>query len=1476
MTYPLSHAQNRCWIAQELLPNTAVSTIGGIVRIHGEVDIARLEQAIQAARNEFLPFHLYLCSVDGNPVQRVSENPTGIVEKVHLPQMNLQNCSVFESWADEIFRSPLSQQEFHYFTLFQTHDGGGYIIRMHHAFADGWAMSLLTSFIERAYKTDEPINYRESSPSFLESLNKRQAYFSSSNFERDRQFWSERLTTFNAALPTLTPSTVGGQGYRTVFTLSKHQSKELKDCAKILDLSVNQLWLLLYAVYIGHRDGTQEGVIGCPLMDRHSRVDRQVFGMMTTHAPFIWKLDPDESFMELAKRVKQDFANLIRHSKCPLEHMQDEIPESQRHHGPLFDGCINYYAFDHSEQFAEFPQTVEDFYTGYQTYRFQIVIREWQNNGVIQLIYDDAPAEDTRLEIKSMHDGMLCLMVQVNAQPEMSLRYASVLPDEYRQARMKLLTGPVQDTDPLADVITALHHFSTTTPNAPVLHTSSSVISYQDLFQDVQAIAQTLQDHDVGLNASVGILVRRSPQTIASILAVLWVGASFVPLNHDFPIDRLSYMIEKAEVSVILHDRDGSKVAKSLVNQPIDVTKICTFHSTGPAVTRGDRAYVLFTSGSTGQPKGVEVSRANLENYLHYSARTYYTATDCSAFYTPITFDLTLTSILSPIVAGASIRIYQEGIQVEQMLTNMIEDAEVTILKITPSHLKILQQIEHGISAIRSFIVGGENLQRSLAEHINTQFPDSVIYNEYGPTEATVGCLVAKFDSSNKSMSVPIGLPIDNMSVRVLSAWGSDVPIGATGELVVAGASVAQGYIKEPSLTMDKFSTDPNDSQKRIYQTGDVVAFFDENTLVYLGRRDRQVKILGNRIELDEVENIATNCPEVTQAVAVVLHDQQGEPSALGLIYSPEALDSHQVHAFLTKALPRHMMPNMVIGRDVLPLSANGKVDTEKLVECLTRQTPSEVKQQTSAIELSVSNIIQQVLEKAEIGMNDNLFLLGLDSIKSLRIAAKLDDFSITSSEVIQLASIGAIADLCECRAASVQSKTTEFETLSASLTLATQWFLDWYAPKPDYYAQYVTLTLQGDVQIESIKTALRIIIARHSGLRKKIESQTGHFESLDAESVSLPIVILEKDVPSQVAAKKVTQCLQLDTGQLMAVGVFTATPQKLLLAVHHAAIDAYSWFALLQEFDALLKNGPCALKRSPLPTVSNRGAYLAFMAQSLSDVELEQWQSFTRAKGPQFQLTEVMEQQSAFIEYKSQIALDGEWLENQARDIYGLTGEMLVLAIVLHAIAPWSDASTCQIELERTGRTVIPGMPPNLNEIGWFSAIFPVAPPSQALSWDQRFKDVKAHIMQLPPYPEVFAALRLQQPERFAYQPSLRLNPLGSSAQMALDIIDVDMAHSGLCNETGSHSQCGLELDIAWNADEILLTLRRNSIQMSNMGQLHLTQIIESSFKEAYEFLSAQDQRVITATDFDEVDLSEDELSQILVAIEGDGNKRL
>ena len=500
------------------------------------------------------------------------------------------------------------------------------------------------------------------------------------------------------------------------------------------------------------------------------------------------------------------------------------------------------------------------------------------------------------------------------------------------------------DINVTSDVLADFLDVCAASPQRVAARDGTTVYTYTQLLHRTERIADALRQAGIGRGSIVGILQPQGIDLIASLLATLHVGAAYVPLDHRLPEERLSYILTDSRAVIILasqnlvHHLPGGKTPKVLPLETLDFSEVSK--TSAPAHTFGDDpAYVIYTSGSTGTPKGVVVSRANLSNYCNWASRTYVDeAGDRFALYSPLSFDFTATCIYPPLMRGCAIEIY-DGITNPFVVKDILDDNRVHVLKITPSYLEVFAELVDEDCQIKKIIVGGEDLSASLAARVYEKMGGRVaLINEYGPTEATVGCMVHVFDPQrDQAGSVSIGRGIDNTEILLLDDRLQPVTPSAGGEICIAGPSVALGYLNRPDLTEKSFCRLPDQPAKRIYRTGDYARMRSNGDLVFAGRMDDQVKIRGFRVELGEIESVLRAMPQI-RSVHVTTVDYGSTHDLLAAVVPNTPVGAQDISAELGRHLPAYMIPPHIFFLDELPLTPNQKADRTAILKAWENQ----------------------------------------------------------------------------------------------------------------------------------------------------------------------------------------------------------------------------------------------------------------------------------------------------------------------------------------------------------------------------------------------------------------------------------------------------------------------------------------------------------------------------------------------------------
>jgi amino acid adenylation domain-containing protein len=570
------------------------------------------------------------------------------------------------------------------------------------------------------------------------------------------------------------------------------------------------------------------------------------------------------------------------------------------------------------------------------------------------------------------------------------------------------------------------------TPAAIAVICGTDQLTYTQLNLKSNQLAHHLGCLGVGTGALVGICVERSVEMIVGLLGVLKAGGAYVPIDPNYPADRIADLLDDSQVQVLLTQ---SRLLASL--PPHSATAICLdtdwdtiaqqpISNLDRPVNFTDLAYVIYTSGSTGKPKGVKIQHQGFANYLNWCIQAYTVAQGSGApVQSSISFDATITSIFSPLLVGQKVVLLPEQNEIEALVSLLESSTNFSLVKITPAHLEILKYLLKPAAAqdrTRALIVGGEALLGNNLAFWRDYAPNTRIINEYGPTETVVGCCVYEVTKDTcLSAAIPIGRPIANTQLYVLDRLLQPVPIGVKGELYIGGDGVAQGYWRRADLTKERFIANPfsPDPQSRLYKTGDLARYLPDGNLDYLGRIDNQVKIRGFRIELGEIETVLSQHPDVERLAVVVNDDIPGNKRLIAYIV-PQAdrqptLDS--LRQFMAQKLPEHAVPAVFMTLAEFPLTPNGKVDRTALPapESIRTEVAADLIAPRNHLELALTKIWEQVLAVESIGIGENFFELGGNSLIAVRLVAAIDrqwQRKIGLSTLLQHPTIAELAQL--------------------------------------------------------------------------------------------------------------------------------------------------------------------------------------------------------------------------------------------------------------------------------------------------------------------------------------------------------------------------------------------------------------------------------------------------------------------------------
>ena len=742
-------------------------------------------------------------------------------------------------------------------------------------------------------------------------------------------------------------------------------------------------------------------------------------------------------------------------------------------------------------------------------------------------------------------------------------------------------------------------------------------ITYGDLLLRVRQLAAFLRRLGVGPEVRVGLCVERSLDTLIGLLGTLAAGGAFVPMDRSYPAERLAWILADARVSVVLTHRG---LASRL---PLHLARVVFLDTQREEIARSGEdppvdldsshlAYVIYTSGSTGRPKGVMITHRGLSNYLAWCREAYFCGDGRGCpVHSPIGFDLTITSLLAPLLEGRTVELLPEEPGVDTLAALLSSGAEYDFVKLTPSHLQLLDKLvpaERAAGAARAFVVGGEALRGETVAFWREHAPGTCLFNEYGPTEAAVGCCVYEVPPEVELPAcVPIGRPIPNVRLFVLDQSGSVTPSQLAGELCIAGVGLARGYLGRPDLTAERFIPDflSGVPGGRLYRTGDLVRYQSSGNLDFLGRIDRQVKIRGFRIEPGEIEAALVLHPAVADAAVLVDRDVSRH-EALVAFYLPVAgarAVAGELRELLRASLPEHMVPASIVPVDTMPLTPTGKVDREALLATarVASGTAAVSGPGTPAEEI-LAGIWSDLLRVERITPGDSFFAIGGHSLMATQLLSRIRKVFQVDLPMRALFDAPTLSGMAEGIASARSGSQGREELpivpvpregrLPLSFAQRRLWFLDQLEPGSAAYVVPTAVRLAGRVDEGALERSVSELVRRHESLRTTFPTDLGEpIQEIAAPiAVKLPILDLSEIPRAASAARSIAraeaeQPFDLERGPLWRVRLLRLDEDDhvFLFTTHHIVSDAWSKGVLLSEIGALYQAFASG-RPSPLP----------------------------------------------------------------------------------------------------------------------------------------------------------------------------------------------------------------------------------------------------------------------------------------------------
>ncbi|MFF3164506.1 amino acid adenylation domain-containing protein [Streptomyces sp. NPDC003273] len=1355
---PLSFAQQRLWFLDQLTPGSAEYLVPFGLRVRGALDTGALGAAFTGlvTRHEVLRTR-FVTDDSGRPAQIV-DAPWSVTPVVHdvrtVPTADREPAALEITAAEARRPFDLDGGRLLRVDVVRVADDDQYLlITLHHIVSDGWSSGILARELRELYAAavagreaslkELPVQYADFAAWQREQL-------SGENLEQQLAYWRERLVGVPALeLPTdhgRPAEREGAEGDTVYFSVPSEVAEALRATASGQGASLFMALLSLFQIVLARYCRQDDIAVGTPIAGRNRAETEDLIGFFVNTLVLRTDLSGDPAFTELLARVKDTALGAYDHQDLPFERLVDELaPDRDLSRNPLFQTLFVFQNTPDGDGWSLPGVTVEQIGVGGQDAKFDLQLTAAEADGELLAALEYRTDLFERATIERMAGHFATLAASVAAAPGARLSELNMLTEGERREILvdwNGVAGPYPET---ATIHRLIEERVAAGPEAVAVTHGERRWTYGEINARANQLAHHLRGVGVRPDTLVAVCLDRSPDLIAAVLGILKAGAAFVPLDPDYPTDRITYMVEDTGTPLIITSSDLAHRLPDTIDRFLVDTQWPAGPDTDPEplASPDDLAYVIYTSGSTGRPKGVALEHRGVVNYLHWCDENYPAHVPGgvgSVLYSSVTFDLTITALFLPLIQGQQLAIPVTGPDqsaFDAAIDLICTNTPISFLKATPSHLEVLaahletRGARHHITTI---VAGGENLTPQLvARLLEASSTATTISNEYGATEGSVANVMSLTTRPDPhGGTTTLGRPITNTTAYVVDHHNQPAPVGVPGHALLGGICLARHYHNRPELTGQRFTPNPLSPPRpdpRTYHTGDLVKWRADGTLEFIGRIDNQVKLRGYRIELGEIEAALTTHAHVHTTAVTVREDTPGSKQLIAYIVPTpgDAPTTHQLRTHLQRQLPDYMVPAAYVTLDQLPLTPNGKVDT-KALPAPDHHRPDLATTYTAPrtdTERTLAAIWSEILGIDTVGIHDNFFELGGDSIISIQMIARAKKFGVhlTPRLIFKNQTIAEIADHAGT-AAPVDAEQGRVVG-EVPLTPIQHWFFEKDLPAFDHFNQAELLVTDG-LEPDVLRLALADLIEHHDALRLRcVDGTHGWRQYLDetADTGILDVHDLSGIAEESLAtvsldiAEETQQSLDLAKGPLLRAALLelgATRGQRLLIVVHHLAVDGVSWRILLEDLGSCYERR--AAGRAPLlpaKTTSFRSwaqRLQGFAESAQARAEFAYWAEPKPAGRVPRDRDGRNDLGSAASVVATLSTAETRALLRDVPRVFSTQINDALLTALAHALRDWTGDDETLIGLEGHGREDLFPDVDLSRTVGWFTSVFPVA----------------------------------------------------------------------------------------------------------------------------------------------------------------------
>ncbi|EOP94530.1 amino acid adenylation domain-containing protein [Bacillus cereus VD140] len=1338
--YNLSSAQKRLYILNQIEDSGITYNLPVVIQMKGRFQLDTFEKAFKALIDRHEALRTSFVMIDGEPVQKIEKEIDFKIEYSELGKENVaervaQFIRPFNLEVAPLLRVEIVQvsQDVHIMML-----------DMHHIISDGVSMSILMKELTDIFgeKKLAPLEIQ-----YKDYSEWKEKFCNGDSIKKQEEYW---LKVFEDEIPVLNmptdfprPQIQSSEGDRLSFEIDSELTNKLKMFARENGVTMYMLLLAAYTTLLSKYTGQEDIIVGSPTAGRQHDDLKNTIGMFVNTLVMRNRPKADSRFIDYLKKVKENTLNAYENQDYQFDELVEKLAlKRDISRNALFDTMFSIQNLDNLELNIK-GLKIEPYDIDFKAAKFDLSLSAIENTNHIEFILEYCTKLFKKETIQRIGNHVVNILKEIVNNPEQKLSEINLLSQEERE----IILNKFNDTAveyPVGTIHELFEEQVKKTPNHIAVVFEEKQLTYEELNKKANKLARTLREKGVVQNSIVAIMVDRSVEMIVGILGVLKAGGAYLPIDPDYPTERIEFMLEDSNADIIitqehLTDKNGSYGEVVNINHIdiYDIDEDNLNHINSP----DDLVYIIYTSGTTGNPKGVLVEHKNLVN-AHYTWRDHYELSKYEVNLlqmASMSFDVFAGDLCRSLLNGGTMYIVPSHIKLElDLLYKTIKKYKINIFESTPSliipFMNYVYENNFDLTTLRLLILGSDSCPIHEYKNLVKRYGENMrVINSYGVTEATIDSSYyeEEYDYIPQMVNTPIGKPLNNTKYYVLNSLLEPQPIGVYGELYIGGKGLAKGYLNKPDLTHERFVSNGFIPGEKMYKTGDLARWLSDGNIEFLGRIDNQVKVRGFRVEIGEIEAKLLGNQNINQAVVIDRKDNAGFTYLCAYIIAKEALTTSELRDYLSNYLPDYMIPSFFIQLDKMPLTPNGKIDRKALPLVqegdLSKGTDYEAPR--NEVEEHLVSAWQDVLGIKEIGINDSFFEVGGDSIKALQIVSKLSKVNL-KLKIKDLFENPKIKNLSKYVKNESRVK-NNYEIIQGNVPLMPiqkrHFVLNEALNNKElnHYNQSFMLYRKNGFEEQIVEKVFRKICEKHDVLRMIYKEENGEIiqynRDLNGDFFDLYVHdIKNQDNQQEIVGQLATNIqkeISITDGKILKLGIFrTNEGDHLLITIHHLVIDGVSWRILFEDFEMLYKQ---AYLNEKLDIGFKTDSFKEF-SEKLMDYavgnkllkEKKYWADISKmkvdflAKNEEIDVTDYKNSKTLTISLNKE---NTQKLLGETNKTYNTQINDILLAALLVTVRDLTGENRLKILMEGHGREEVIENIDVSRTIGWFTTIYPV-----------------------------------------------------------------------------------------------------------------------------------------------------------------------